>query len=208
MQTDRNSVNNNARGVKEAKAAIKESMMDFVGHFSTASAILAGFYIATCAFVIGVRADSLGTGAFNFLDDQLLQGTAFTNLAIDLLSSFNLDGYWPTNFRYMILIFISLFLLSLISYGSFLRVGMIQAKIYKAGIVDREEEKNQLVWLQRGMNSLFISLVLGFVSLPWSLLRFAFDQALSLTLLLLTLVILGLFIVVKGYNTIRSIINR
>lgn len=199
---DQLSNENIPNSIEESKAAIKESLMDFVGHFSTASAILSGFYIATCAFVIGIKAESQGTGTFSFLDDPLLQGTALTDLAIGLLSNFNLDGYWPTNFRYMVLIFISLFLLSLMSYGSFLRVGMIQMEMYKSHKADYE--KKQLTWLQRGMNALFFSLILGFISLPWSLLRFAFDQALSLTLLLLSLVVLALIITVKGYSVIKN----
>lgn len=50
-------------GVKSS-AAMKESVMDFVGHFSTASAILEGFFMTTCAFIINIRA--VGTDVFKF----------------------------------------------------------------------------------------------------------------------------------------------
>ncbi|MFW9995212.1 MAG: hypothetical protein ACFFD4_24465 [Candidatus Odinarchaeota archaeon] len=192
---------------EQRKAAVKESLMDFVGHFSTASAILAGFYIATCAFIIGVRAESYGrTGVFDFLEEELLADTALHSIAIDVLATLNLDKYWPTNFQYMILIFISLFLLSLISYGAFMRVGQIQMSIYKS---EKEVPENTiLAWQTRGMNALFLSLLLGFISLPWALLRFVFDQALSLTILLLTIVAIAFVIIFKGWTLLKKVIGR
>ncbi|MHA2295926.1 MAG: hypothetical protein ACXAEU_18065 [Candidatus Hodarchaeales archaeon] len=199
--------NNNDKVTTDiTKAAVKETLMDFVGHFSTASAILAGFYIATCAFIIGVKADTFGTGAFSFLDEPLLETTWIYNLSVEILSTMNWENFWPSNFQYMILIFISLFLLSLISYAAFMRVGMIQMSIYREDT--KVPERIILNWQQRGMNALFISLVLGFISLPWALLRFVFDQALTLTIFLFTLVIIGLVIVLKCWTMARKILRR
>ncbi|MFX0183104.1 MAG: hypothetical protein ACFE95_08500 [Candidatus Hodarchaeota archaeon] len=53
-------------------------------------------------------------------------------------------------------------------------------------------------WQQRGMNGLLISLLLGFIALPWALFRFITDQALILTFLLFIFVVIGLYLVFKA----------
>lgn len=56
-------------------------------------------------------------------------------------------------------------------------------------------EQTVLGWLQRGMNTLFLSLILSFVTLPWVLFRFIVDNALSVALLLLTVILVILVII-------------
>ncbi|MFX0183103.1 MAG: hypothetical protein ACFE95_08495 [Candidatus Hodarchaeota archaeon] len=58
------------RDIPIDKLVMKESIMDFTGHFSTASAILTGFYMAMCAFIISIKAE--GSEVFSFLDEPLL----------------------------------------------------------------------------------------------------------------------------------------
>ncbi|UCE12293.1 MAG: hypothetical protein JSV04_08830 [Candidatus Heimdallarchaeota archaeon] len=186
----------------QSRAAVKESVMDFAGHFSTASAILAGFYMATCAFIINIRAT--GTDVFKFLDEPLLAEIAFLgDLIKDILLILNLSDWWPTHFEYMLFIFISLFLLSLVSYACFLRVGMIQMTMYKS---KRDTEEEVLIWLERGMYSLLISLIFCFLTLPWALLRFISEQALILAILLLAVVIVSLTVAVKLWNVMKRTI--
>jgi len=127
MSNYQKSQNNEGEGNEKLsdKKATKESIMDFAGHFSTASAILAGFYMAMCAFIISIKAQE--AIAFSFLDDPLLaEITLLGDLIKNFLTSFNLSELWPTHFEYMIIIFICLFILSLISYACFLWVGMTQ----------------------------------------------------------------------------------
>ncbi|MFX1285010.1 MAG: hypothetical protein ACFFB5_15215 [Promethearchaeota archaeon] len=197
---------NNIREVEKDKsrAALRESMMDLAGHFSTASAILAGFYMATSAFVISVRAQ--GTDVFPFLDEPLLAEIAILgNLIMEILIKLHLSNLWPTHFEYMLLIFISLFLLSFISYVCFIRVGMIQMAMYTSNKV---AEEKLLVWQQRGMVALLISLIFSFITLPWALLRFIFEQALVLALLLLATIIICLMIFVKGWSKVEPLFKK
>ncbi|MHA2203945.1 MAG: hypothetical protein ACW991_09670 [Candidatus Hodarchaeales archaeon] len=189
------------------KAAVKESVMDFAGHFSTASAILAGFYMATCAFIISVKAE--GADVFPFLNDPLLaEITLLGDLIIRILTTLNLNELWPTHFEYMLIIFVSLFLLSLISYACFLRVGMIQMLMYKSDRGIEEDDEKLLLWQQRGMYSLLISLIFSFITLPWALLRFISEQALFLAVLLLGIIIFGLIIALKTWFFVRPIYRK
>ncbi|MFX1513418.1 MAG: hypothetical protein ACFFCQ_12595 [Promethearchaeota archaeon] len=198
----------NNESYEKTRAAMKESLMDFVGHFSTASAILAGFYIATCAFIISIKAEE--SEAFAFLDDPLLAEIAIIgDLTEEILATFNLNNIWPTHFEYMVYIFIFLFLLSLISYACFMRASMIQMQVFKADTVIAEEEV--LLWLQRGIYALFISLILSFFALPWALLRFLTTHALVLAFLLLLIVLFSLILTLKGLNLankLSSLIRR
>lgn len=191
-----------------SRAAVKESIMDFAGHFSTASTILAGFYMATCAFIISVRAE--GADVFTFLDEPLLAEIAILgNIIMETLTLLNMGNLWPTHFEYMLLIFISLFLLSLISYACFLRVGMIQMSMYKKFVLDKSvSEEKMLIWQQRGMYSLLISLILSFITLPWALLRFISDQALFLSILLLAIIIVGLVAALKSWGVLRPVFRK
>ena len=175
------------------KAAVKESLMDFVGHFSTASAILTGFYITTCVFIIGIKASITDPKTFAFLDDPLLENNNIGIAIKNFLNNFNLAHLWPSNFQYMVLIFITLFLLSLFSYAMFIWVGLLQMSNYREH--SDKKEKNILTWVQRGMNTLFISLILSFFSLPWAMLRFIVDEALSVSLFLLILIIAFIVII-------------
>ncbi|UCG00973.1 MAG: hypothetical protein JSW11_15315 [Candidatus Heimdallarchaeota archaeon] len=170
--------------------------MDFAGHFSTASAILAGFYMATCAFIISIEAQ--GAEAFSFLNEPLLaEITLLGDLIMNILITLNLNELWPTHFEYMLVVFVSLFLLSLISYACFLRVGMIQMTMYKSVGIIEENEEILLIWQQRGMYSLLISLIFSFITLPWALLRFISEHALFLAVLLLVVIISGLILAFK-----------
>lgn len=188
----------------EERSAMKESIMDFAGHFSTASAILAGFYMATCAFIIGVKAQG---NNFPFLDEPLLAEIPFLGDFIqDLLSALDLSDFWPTHFEYMLMIFISLFLISLLSYACFLNVGMMQMSVFKSDM--KKSDEKLFTWQQRGMNTLFISLMFSFVTLPWALLRFAFDQALVMAIMLLATVIVSLIILVQLLGIGRKIHER
>ncbi|MFX0126316.1 MAG: hypothetical protein ACFFAE_22030 [Candidatus Hodarchaeota archaeon] len=204
MSKDQKPQNNEGEGNGKLsdRIFIKESLMDFAGHFSTASAILAGFYMAMCAFIIGIKAQE--AKAFSFLDEPLLAEIIFLgDLIKNFLTSFNLSELWPTHFEYMIGIFICLFILSLISYTCFLWVGITQMSMYKANIPISEE--NLIVWQERGMSALLISLVFSFISLPWALLRFITDQALLLAILLLFLVMIALLIGLKGWILVKKI---
>jgi len=184
------------------KIMMKESIMDFTGHFSTASAILTGFYMAMCAFIISIKAE--GSEIFSFLDEPLLAEISILgDLIKEVLLYLNLSDLWPTHFEYMLAIFISLFLLSLISYACFLWVGMIQMSMYKSN--KTISVTKLLTWQQRGMNALLISLLLGFIALPWALFRFITDQALILTFLLFVFVIIGLYLVFKAWTLVKRI---
>ncbi len=196
-----------ARNQEFNKAAEKESIMDFAGHFSTASAILAGFYMATCAFIISVKAE--GADVFPFLNDPLLaEITLLGDFIIRILTTLNLNELWPTHFEYMLIIFVSLFLLSLISYACFLRVGMIQMLMYKSNRGIEEDDEKLLLWQQRGMYSLLISLIFSFITLPWALLRFISEQALFLAVLLLGIIIFSLIVALKTWSFVRPIFRK
>ena len=196
---------NNKTMIAKSRVAVKESIMDFAGHFSTASAILAGFYMATCAFIISIKAE--GAVIFSFLDEPLLAEIAILgNLIRDVLTTLNLNDLWPTHFEYMLLIFISLFLLSLVSYACFLWVGMLQMSMYK--LEKTLSEEKMLIWQQRGMYSLLISLILSFITLPWAFLRFITDQALFLAIMLLSLIIIGFVVAFKGWALVKPIFRQ
>lgn len=200
-------MSNMARNQEFNKAAEKESIMDFAGHFSTASAILAGFYMATCAFIISVKAE--GADVFPFLNDPLLaEITLLGDFIIRILTTLNLNELWPTHFEYMLIIFVSLFLLSLISYACFLRVGMIQMLMYKSNRGIEEDDEKLLLWQQRGMYSLLISLIFSFITLPWALLRFISEQALFLAVLLLGIIIFSLIVALKTWFFVRPIFRK
>lgn len=200
-------MSNMARNQEFNKAAEKESIMDFAGHFSTASAILAGFYMATCAFIISVKAE--GADVFPFLNDPLLaEITLLGDFIIRILTTLNLNELWPTHFEYMLIIFVSLFLLSLISYACFLRVGMIQMLMYKSNRGIEEDDEKLLLWQQRGMYSLLISLIFSFITLPWALLRFISEQALFLAVLLLGIIIFSLIVALKTWSFVRPIFRK
>ena len=204
-KSDTNKKENNKISKAKSRAAVKESIMDFAGHFSTASAILAGFYMATCAFIISIKAE--GAAIFSFLDEPLLAEIAILgDLIMDILTTLNLNNLWPTHFEYMLLIFISLFLLSLVSYACFLQVGMLQMSMYKLEKTFSEEK--MLIWQQRGMYSLLISLILSFITLPWALLRFITEQALFLAIMLLAIVIISLVVAFKGWALVKPIFRQ
>ncbi|MHA2100968.1 MAG: hypothetical protein ACW99A_20025 [Candidatus Kariarchaeaceae archaeon] len=187
---------------KQEKAAVKESLMDFVGHFSTASAILTGFFITTCVFIIGVKASITDPKTFAFLDEPLLENNIIGVNGRNLLQTFNLVDYWPSNFQYMVGIFVILFILGLFSYATFIWVGILQMSNYRK--YSEETEKKVLNWLQRGMNTLFLTLILSFISLPWVLFRFIVDNAASVSLLLITLLLAGLASVLGLLNVFRK----
>jgi len=187
------------------KTAMKESIMDFAGHFSTASAILAGFYMTMCAFIINIKAEE--TSDFSFLDEPLLaEITYLGDILKEFLTSFNLSELWPNHFEYMLTIFICLFLLSLISYTCFLWAGMTQMSMYKSNETRLEEKI--LIWQERGTSTLLISLILSFITLPWALLRFITNQALTLTILLLIIITISLLIGFKGWVLVKRIPRR
>jgi hypothetical protein len=187
---------------KQEKAAVKESLMDFVGHFSTASAILTGFFITTCVFIIGVKASITDPKTFAFLDEPLLENNIIGVNGRNLLQTFNLVDYWPSNFQYMVGIFVILFILGLFSYATFIWVGILQMSNYRK--YSKETEKKVLDWLQRGMSTLFLTLILSFISLPWVLFRFIVDNAASVSLFLITLLLAGLAIVLGLLNVFRK----
>jgi hypothetical protein len=183
--------------------AMKESVMDFTGHFSTASAILAGFYMATCAFIISVRANE--SIIFTFLDEDLLAEIPFlADLAMGILTTINMAYLWPSHFEYMLLILISLFLLSLISYSCFLRVGMIQMKALRIKSKKVPEDKI-LAWQHRGTKTLLISLLFSFISLPWALLRFITENSFVMAILLLVIVISCLLLTFAVWELMKKI---
>ena len=183
------------------KAAVKESLMDFVGHFSTASAILTGFYITTCVFIIGIKASITDPDTFAFLDAPLLENNIIGITIKDFLNDFSLAYLWPSNFQYMVLIFIILFILSLFSYAMFIWVGLLQMSNYRDH--SDKKEKKIITWVQRGMNTLFISLIFSFISLPWAMLRFIVDEALSASLLLIIIIIVFIIILLLLLRIIR-----
>ncbi len=196
---------NNIEMSDKTKEAMKESIMDFAGHFSTASAILAGFYMATCAFIISIKAQ--GAEVFMFLDEPLLAEIPILgDLILEILTSLKMESLWPSHFEYMLIIFISLFLLSLLSYACFLRVGMVQMSIYR--LKQKPPEEKLLVWQERGMYSLLISLIFSFITLPWALLRFIVEQALVLAFILLAIVITSLALFLKGRILVKKRIGK
>jgi hypothetical protein len=102
----------------------------------------------------------------------------------------------------MVGIFVILFILGLFSYATFIWVGILQMSNYRK--FSEETEKKVLDWLQRGMSTLFLTLILSFISLPWVLFRFIVDNAASVSLLLITLLLIGLAIVLRLLNFFRK----
>ena len=166
---------------------VKESPLDLLGHFSTAAAILAGFFLTAAIFLVSVNVERLGTSQYSFLDEPIGDQFGLTDTLCQWLPDNIIENYWPSHYSYMLLIFIVLFLLAMLSYACYIQAGLSHMKVLEG----KKESLDQVwFWQKWGLRILIIGLIAAFISLPWAILRFTFEHAFSWTVLLLTIVIL------------------
>ncbi len=166
---------------------VKESALDLLGHFSTAAAILAGFFLTAAIFLVSVNAERIGSNQYSFLDDPIGDQFGFIDTIRQSLPDSIITDYWPSHYSYMIIIFILLFLLAMFSYACYIQAGLSHMKVLegKSSTLDRV-----WFWQKWGLRILIIELFAAFICLPWAILRFAFEHAFSWTLILLSTVLL------------------
>ena len=164
---------------------VKESALDLLGHFSTAAAILAGFFLTTAVFLVSVNAERIGSFRYSFLDQPI--GDNFG--IMDTIRQWfpELNEWWPTHFKYMLAIFIGLFLLAMLSYACYIQAGLSHVKVLEGKATTLDQV---WLWQKWGLRILIIELIAAFISLPWAILRFAFEQALSWTFYILLIVLI------------------
>jgi hypothetical protein len=90
------------------------------------------------------------------------------------------------------------------SYACYIQAGLSHMRVLegKTGSLDRV-----WIWQKRGLRTLILGLIAAFISLPWAILRFAFEQALSWTIVILIIVLIfGLLlgIVIKLISRSRN----
>jgi len=169
---------------------VKESALDLLGHFSTAAAILAGFFLTAAVFLVSVNAERVGSLQYDFLDQPI--GDNFGIMETIRQRIPELNKWWPNHFTYMLTIFIILFLLAMFSYACYIQAGLSHMKVLEGKTTSLDQV---WLWQKWGLRILIIGLLAAFISLPWAILRFAFEQALSWTLYILFIVfILGLLL--------------
>ncbi len=169
---------------------VKESALDLLGHFSTAAAILAGFFLTAAVFLVSVNAERSSSLQYSFLDQPIGDNFGISDRIRQWFPQLN--EWWPNHFTYMLTIFIILFLLAMFSYACYIQAGLAHMKVLEGKTTSLE-----LVWLwqKAGLRILIIGLLAAFISLPWAILRFAFEQALSWTFYILFIVfIFGLLL--------------
>ena len=165
---------------------LKESALDLLGHFSTAAAILAGFFLTASIFLVSVNVERIGSGQYAFLDELIGDRHGIADAIRQALPANFVDLYWPTHFSYMLVIFIILFLMAMFSYACYIQAGLAHMKVLegKTPLLDRV-----WFWQKWGLRILILDLCAAFITLPWAILRFAFEHALTWTLSLLCIVL-------------------
>lgn len=165
---------------------VKESALDLLGHFSTAAAILAGFFLTAAIFLVSVNTERLGTDQYSFLDEPIGDQFGLADTLRQWLPD-NITDYWPSHYSYMLIIFIILFLLAMLSYACYIQAGLSHMKVLEG----KKDSLDQVwFWQKWGLRILIIGLLAAFISLPWAILRFAFEHAFSWTIILLSIVLL------------------
>ncbi len=166
---------------------VKESALDLLGHFSTAAAILAGFFLTAAIFLVSVNAERLGTGQYAFLDEPIGDQFGLADTIREWLPESIITDYWPNHYSYMLIIFIILFLLAMFSYACYIQAGLSHMKVLEG---KRSSLDSVWFWQKWGLRILIIGLLAAFISLPWAILRFAFEHAFSWTIVLISIVLL------------------
>ena len=167
---------------------VKESALDLLGHFSTAAAILAGFFLTAAIFLVSVNVERSGSDQYAFLDERIGDQFGIADTIQKALPANLVDLYWPTHFSYMLTIFIILFLMAMFSYACYIQAGLSHMKVLegKTPLLDRV-----WFWQKWGLRILILDLFAAFLCLPWAILRFAFEHAFTWTLALLCVVLLS-----------------
>ncbi|NHJ01746.1 MAG: hypothetical protein EAX86_06355 [Candidatus Heimdallarchaeota archaeon] len=161
---------------------VKESALDLLGHFSTAAAILAGFFLTAAIFLVSVNVERRESDQYAFLEELIGDQFGIAKAIQEALPTNFVELYWPTHFSYMLTIFIVLFLMAMFSYACYIQAGLAHMKVLegKTLLLDR------VWWWQKwGLRILIIDLFAAFITLPWAILRFAFEHAFTWTLTLL-----------------------
>lgn len=179
---------------------VKESALDLLGHFSTAAAILAGFFLTAAIFLVSVNTERIGTSQYSFLDEPIGDELGILATIQGWLPSAFVDEYWPSHYSYMLIIFIILFLLAMFSYACYIQAGLSHMKVLEG---KRKNLDRVWFWQKWGLRVLIIGLVAAFVSLPWAILRFAFKNAMLWTISLLLIVLFFSFILSTGIKFVR-----
>ena len=179
---------------------VKESALDLLGHFSTAAAILAGFFLTAAIFLVSVNAERLGSDQYSFLDDPIGDQFGFVDTVRQWLPESIITDYWPSHYSYMLIIFILLFLLAMFSYACYIQAGLSHMKVLegKSSSLDRV-----WFWQKWGLRILIVGLIAAFISLPWAILRFAFEHAFSWTIALISIVLLSGLLLGLGVKLVR-----
>ncbi|MHA1932461.1 MAG: hypothetical protein ACW96X_07970, partial [Promethearchaeota archaeon] len=63
------STNDEIKRAYDEGLIVKESALDLLGHYSTAAAILAGFFLTAAIFLVSVNTERIGTSQYSFLDE-------------------------------------------------------------------------------------------------------------------------------------------
>ena len=108
---------------------VKESALDLLGHFSTAAAILAGFFLTAAIFLVSVNVERSGSNQYAFLDELIGDQFGIIELIQENLPASFVDFYWPTHFSYMLTIFIILFIMAMFSYACYIQAGLAHMKV-------------------------------------------------------------------------------
>ncbi len=171
----------------DERLIVKESALDLLGHFSTAAAILAGFFLTAAIFLVSVNAERLGSAQYSFLDEPIGDQFGLTEILRQWLPDSFVTNYWPNHYSYMLIIFIILFLLAMFSYACYIQAGLSHMKVLEG----KSSSLNRVwFWQKWGLRILILGLIAAFISLPWAILRFAFEHAFSWTIVLLSIVLI------------------
>ncbi len=179
---------------------VKESALDLLGHFSTAAAILAGFFLTAAIFLVSVNVERSGSNQYDFLDELIGDQFGVIEVIQQTLPASFVDFYWPTHFSYMLTIFIVLFILAMFSFACYIQAGLAHMKVLegKTPLLDRV-----WFWQKWGLRILILNLCAAFITLPWAILRFAFEHAFTWTLALLCAVLFCGVLLGIGIKVVR-----
>jgi len=158
------------------------------------------FFLTAAIFLVSVNAERIGSGQYTFLDEPIGDQFGFINTIRQWLPKSIAVNYWPSHYSYMLIIFILLFLLAMFSYACYIQAGLAHMKVLegKSGSLARV-----WFWQKWGLRILIIGLLAAFISLPWAILRFAFEHAFSWTIILLIIVLVCGLILGAGIKLVK-----
>ncbi len=176
---------------KNYQLLMEESALDLLGHFSTAAAILAGFFLATAVFLVSINAERQGSSLYTFLNDPISDPFGLALFLQQNLPEDIVKAWWPTHFEYMLVIFVGLFVLAMLSYVCYIMAGLEQMRALEG----KTTLERVWFWQRWGLRILMIGLVAAFISLPWAIIRFAYEHALGATFFILAITMVFAYIV-------------